>query len=1124
MEDARTTSTICLFAQPRSQSRSRHCIDIIDTRVVHRILTLSLLPLILVLVVDNCIHCYLFQTMNYNKDEEEATARAVAAIEETLQGFSSPMVGQSRSYNYNYNAMEWMQEELKGANNEREASMLPVATPKRTPMMERAGTPIMSNSSKLSAEGGNGRSKYALDDSDSDSEDEQMPMPVQTPIQRKFRTVSTPLDSKAGRSNSTTSQQSTSASSIALKQSVFRRHHDALWEYLLSKRSIENRMDLERKEKELEAQAAANNDMIMATSDFSSISESLSKQECKTEVDFCKNLRHIGYGLTSMLDNDDTNNEGPMEEGHFWDLLATLRKLSLPALIWDDDNTSATQNLSSQAFFLQQLASKPNATPKELVEAIESSANSSLPLVLERKQQLLKWIQSCLELESKDIKSKLPSSKHSQVMSQTHPDDPNLPNLISEMDSNLLKTMAQVCLTLFLEGKNDEALEILRSRGQFARAAMFQGGDPYGYSTKIRDDTQTLEESAVGNPNRFLWKRQVWKTGRKLLLQQSTTQQPSNPLGLEEAAICSILSDDVQNALENPCIRSSWTRSLCVLLMGVRGRTQDEVVQKNNSYKRRSGDCFAGYQYEQQENEQLMYTAGLASMTEAQMAKKLSESIFLHDKQQQEQNSSRTMAYKAAIMAFVVGKSAILEFCATETARMVSDLQKVRENDNDDEYVNQDWEGVRFLTHLTLFLDSLQGSSTPIVCDGITDQKNAILFQYVQYLESRPDLWHMITLYVGLLPENIVLDYFPTVLARVLDDSERKIMAGQIRELIPALELPLLRKVVRLSLSAPSSNATKGDEIDAIKCNSLQWLLQKDEHLEDALICANILLREFFLDEQEDKTGVAMAFLSNYLPQDFLELVKTVVDSESTTTAHDEDRVAKVNNAFAEHKAYLSYLEAYETFQTWRETLKATPTSSLDDSFKLSNYSNLNETERSIADSNRLRSWLKNKKEHLEIMLKAAQDARNAWHAVLTHDGGWLAIDEDDHQESSPAAMAQFEDPEELQRKVDLEAIRSRHLVLAANLYHQVCEETATWLSKSLHEASDFSLSQEQVLHKLRSTGAVHTPEYWYQHALDLANLVASDAYGIGKAFPPSDLKELISKLAETAVSKLMNV
>ena len=125
---------------------------------------------------------------------------------------------------------------------------------------------------------------------------------------------------------------------------------------------------------------------------------------------------------------------------------------------------------------------------------------------------------------------------------------------------------------------------------------------------------------------------------------------------------------------------------------------------------------------------------------------------------------------------------------------------------------------------------------------------------------------------------------------------------------------------------------------------------------------------------------------------------------------------------------------------------------------------------------------------------------------------------------ASPAAMAQFEDPEELQRKVDIEAIRSRHLVLAANLYHQVCEETATWLSKSLHEASDFSLSREQVLHKLRSTDAVHTPEYWYQQSLDLANLVASDAYGIGKAFPQSDLKELITKLAETAVSKLMNV
>jgi hypothetical protein len=734
------------------------------------------------------------------------------------------------------------------------------------------------------------------------------------------------------------------------------------------------------------------------------------------------------------------------------------------------------------------------------------------------------------------------------------------------MDSNLLKAMAQVCLALFLEGRDAEALDVARSRGQSWRAAAWMGGEPSGYTSRIRDDTRSVEDIPVGNPNRFLWKRQVWKTGRKLLLRHTSQQQqeqqqeqryrqPSSPIALEEAAIYSILSDDVQNALDNPLIRSSWTRSLCVLLMGSRGRTRDEVLHRHNTYRRRGSACFPGYQFEEQENEQLMQTAQLGTMTEAQMATTLANSHFLKQQeqqrheQQQQQHKTRRMSYKSAIMAFVVGKSAILELCARETSRIVSELNQVSEKgggessaSNDEEYVNQDWEGVRFMTHLTLFLDSLQGSSTPIVCDGITDQKNAILFQYVQYLESRPDLWRMITLYVSLLPPPTILEYYPTVLARVLDDSERQTMTGQIRELMSSLELPLLRRVVRRSLSAPPTTLTGGDDVDAIKCNSLQWLLHKDEHLEDALICANILLREFFLNEEEDKTSVAVTLLNDYLPEDFLDLVSTsfAAKEESSDSSDSEAAYqnAKVNNAITEHLAYIGYLEAYGAFEKWKETLRATPTAL--EEYRLPNYSNLNEKEKAIADSNVLRSWVKEKKKHLETTLGAAEEARLSWHNVLIHPGGWLSVDDDEVASAGG-------DPEEQQRHSDILKIRSRHLVLAANLYHQVCEETAAWLSRSLHEAEDFHLPKEEVLQRLQfgssrsslvavgggnsssssssSGGSSHaTPEYWYKHALDLAVLVASDKHGIHKAFPSADLQELITKLGETAVSKLMNV
>jgi len=372
------------------------------------------------------------------------------------------------------------------------------------------------------------------------------------------------------------------------------------------------------------------------------------------------------------------------------------------------------------------------------------------------------------------------------------------------------------------------------------------------------------------------------------------------------------------------------------------------------------------------------------------------------------------------------------------------------------------------------------------------------------------------------------------VLVKVLDESERKKMLGQIRQTIPHLELPLLRKVVRLSLSAPSGSVVQENEevMDKIKCNSLQWMLHQDGHMGDALICANILLRDFLLNEEEDKTYVAMNFMNECLPESFLELVSQSVDKVIREEV-DENRnilynlgmdrtvyMTKIDNATREYMAFMSYLDAYSSFENWKEILRETPTV-LED-HQLPDATNLNETEQSVAKSNFLRGWIKEKKKHVEKTLNAAEAARLSLHNVLTHPGGWLSVDEDE------LANIDLADKEEQKRQRDTEKIRSRHLVLAVNLYHQVCEETASWLSRSVNDTENIHLPRDEVLHLLQepSSGSniSPTPTFWYQHALDLATLVASDTNGISKAFPPNDLKDLLTKLAETAISKLMNV
>lgn len=1080
-------------------------------------------------------------------NDDDETARAVAEIENELNSFKSPlgMVGGEKYNDVDIDNMDWYQQVLK------EESPVSVKTPERTPLLERAGTPVMSNSSSsknlkgLPAHDKNNDNAVSNINYDRFME----PLPIQTPmtLKHRFKSVPSPNLLRGGvvGGDSSLVAVTNKPRSITFKQYTFRKYHDALLAYVRSKHSLNRRIDLDHEEQVLDQKNGNNDDSMDISPTITS--ESLSRQERAAEVDFCQALSRIGYLLP-------TEDMASTEQGHFWNLLLVLRKLGQSALIWDDDSTSSTQHSSSQAFYVQQLTTKASSTSKELLDTMNQTSSVASPfvsdkppLVLQRKYELLHWIQLCMQIESKYMKDELLSSATSNngsitIQSYSHPDDPSLTSQMSEMDKKTLKMTMQVCLVLILEGRTSKALEIARSRGQSYRAATWIGGEPFGYTSVVNNDTKSIDHIPVGNPNRFLWKRQVWKSGRRLL-QNQKTQKPFNTSDVrnEEAAIYSILADDVATTLKNPCIRSSWTKSLCALLLGIRGRTQDEVLHRQNNLRRNIGyKGFPGCQYKEEENEQLAASANLSKMTEAQIVSTLKNSVFLNQQEDQKQDMGIgphcRFLYKSAILAFFTGKSAILQFCSKETTRLLASIDvSLFDNDGND-CESQDWNGIRFITHLMLFLDSLQDSSAPIILDGVGEQKNKILFVYVQYLESRPDLWNMMTLYVSFLPEAKIEEYFPSFLVKISDNSERKKVTEQIRELIPSLQLSLLRRVVRLSLSASSGSVLGGSDrvMDKIKCDSLQWLLHHDEHMGDALICANILLRDFLLNEKEDKTHAATIFMSTHLPENFIDLAnQSLTELVRSDDASENSNIvsiigmaqsvylSKINNASAEYMAFMSYLDAFGSFKNWKRILQTTPTSL--DGHHLPNATNLNETEENIANSNFHRCWIKEKKKHLNKTLAAAEAARSSLYNVLTHPGGWLSTDDEDF------INIHVDDEEEQKRQQDIERIRSRHLVLAVNLYHQVCEETAMWLSRSLSDIENIHLPRKEVLQLLQQhddpgNTISFTPSIWHQKALDLATVVASDAHGISKAYPPNDLRDLLAKLGETAISKLMYV
>jgi hypothetical protein len=180
----------------------------------------------------------------------------------------------------------------------------------------------------------------------------------------------------------------------------------------------------------------------------------------------------------------------------------------------------------------------------------------------------------------------------------------------------------------------------------------------------------------------------------------------------------------------------------------------------------------------------------------------------------------------------------------------------------------------------------------------------------------------------------------------------------------------------------------------------------------------------------------------------------------------------------------------------------------------------LNETEQGIAKSMELRELTRQKRKISQAVVDAAETARKDIMNVLLHDGGWLADSDEDIgcPDNSDQGM---------QRKHEIFALRTRLLPHAVKLMHQVCEETAAWMWASLLDGSPaLGTTAKEVLEALDDgTGTGRSPlspKYWTQQALNLAETISSDEFVILKAFGSAELKEMLAKMSDIALSNLM--
>jgi hypothetical protein len=960
-----------------------------------------------------------------------------------------------------------------------------------------------------------------------------------------------------------------------------------------------------------------NNAFLRLPPSYASYVDELAQEERAVELNFLQALASTCWDRSASAPQNRQQQQTPpqldlqsQKEATLWMLLYHLRCGGLATLIWPDDVPSQRQTFQAMQHHLTQVAMIDHSntvTPLQLVEALQQTDDDDddeerddddplallhPPILLQRRKHILDWLSHFFDrkmmLTSKQQQQS--SSKHSQTMSVWSL--PDAPSLIMESDNDgtarsrtrhmhhpddeTMESDHQLftsCLEYLLAGRLEDAQAYCRRQpGQTWRAAQWSGGVAWG--------KRSSSSTATGNPARAAWKRHMWNLSQQchqVLASSSTTGSTSmTRCCWEEAAMYAILSQDLKSCLSNRALRT-WEHGLYVSFAGMWGRMEDEVLHRHYHQRRRqfeellpsSSDHhdknrfatdgrrryppFPGMAYEQAEVEQLQATGEIASMTEATVLRTLSVSPW-EDMRGQDPVS-------IAMAAFLLGKSAILQYMQQECEQLEV----------------MDATHLRVLTHLALYLQSLDSSAaTPVILDNMVQIKNVLVDAYVQHLSQHPELWHMLVLYSSFLPEDLILEVLPDVLTQVQHDEERRGILDQLHGILPpGLDLVVLRRLVRLILSTsdgtpPSmsggaattmmtSSTNTPSRSDMYKMKAIGWLYHDDEHMGDALVCSNILLRQFlsrlrmksaqcFLHEYAPPLLITEQEVETSLPQPFFQVEEDDEaddehDNQKTLVSQDRLWSKRASIAQTEFLAYQSYITAFSAFEEWKTTVKnSSPLAgSFPDDFVDESFVEGNSSEQAAISYMERRGLLKSKRKACEAVVGVAETARRKLMDVLTLSGGWLVEDDivsrtQEEEEEEDAGMME----EEERRLEELKQLRCHHLPLVVSMLHQVCEETAMWLARLLdgcvprlaHSPRDVLAALDEDVVGTTDTDATAatltrstsplSPKYWSQHAMDICNIVADDGKKIYQAFGAADLKELLEKVAETAVNHLL--
>jgi len=942
----------------------------------------------------------------------------------------------------------------------------------------------------------------------------------------------------------------------------YRPYHDALLAYLRSKKRASevggtarcgdvSMMSIDGDDLATEAEAALEDAEMRFLSSLSSV---------------CLSRGQRIQGSPS--EGGDVWGEASDDEGNFWDLLSALRAAGgLPSLFYVVDGEEVPDlTLSNDP------AAMVAGAPADVLEAClggegERCATSSLPL--RRLMAALGWIEAChcrrfekmlqSDYEGNDDPI-LPPPRRRTMWPGTlaalkrrggpssslvfHPDAPlrsafgggrrssspvDVSSFLAPEDEVDDARLLRACFMLFQAGRTEEATRLVDDCGQPWRAAAWTGGEP-------------LSADGVGNPTRWLWKGNCRKVARKMLqianADASSMADGAGRRGLYpslayEAAIMSLLSDDVDAALRNPVFRT-WEDGVHAILRSELGIIEDDVLRSHNgarveAFKAGGGHFpYAGTEINGPEGDDAPRgndgdLGATLQMLEASPVERVRE--------------GGGDPFRNGMTSFLVGQNAPREYMEECAALSL-------EAENDDEACF-----LRFVTHLILYVDAVLPefcsqlalpAGMDAAADGVYSLRDLLILKYVAYLSSRRDLWPHVALYTSLLSQNDVLDTYSSFLIHVHDERERQMTLRQARDLFPeGMDIRILRNVVRGMVMCDEAAWAReaGEEAapagvapaDARMMRSVLWLCHHPEHAPDALVCTNMLLRRFLLsaDASNRDLRAPKVFMEKILPKDLVDAAVERCRGEEDEAVAGPISLALAQNLKAEFLSIESYLRAHTKYVQFLDAIsKTSPCHQSNGSGGARNG-----PESDIADRMERNAFRQKKAGLCKIVVELATRASNALSEVLTFGGGWLV-----DVNSNTMTDEEGDSEEAGARSEELAAIRSAYVPWAVSMLREVSDNTAVWLEQVAHDTLvQFGETSEDMLMTLfesfgetyRSsddcpaadllTSSRAAPGYWHKKALSLASVVANDGNSLHETFDATQMEGFLKSMAEHA-------